>query len=138
MRSRYDVVVVGGGHNGLVAAAFLARAARSVLVLERSERLGGATVSESPFEGIDVRLSRYAYLVSLLPRWIGAELGLRFETRRRRIASYTPVPGSDTGRRLRHLGALLRPHRARRPGRVPDDARAAPDPRRAARAHRRR
>jgi phytoene dehydrogenase-like protein len=96
MRSRYDVVVVGGGHNGLIAACYLARAGRSVLVLERSERMGGATVTEAPFEGVDARLSRYAYLVSLLPRWIVAELDLRFETRRRRIASYTPVPGSDT------------------------------------------
>jgi phytoene dehydrogenase-like protein len=95
MRSRYDVVVVGGGHNGLVAAAYLARAGRSVLVLERSERMGGAAVSATPFEGVDARLSRYAYLVSLLPRWIVQDLGLRFETRRRRIASYTPVPGSD-------------------------------------------
>jgi phytoene dehydrogenase-like protein len=96
MRSRYDVVVVGGGHNGLVAAAYLARAGRSVLVLERSERMGGAAVSATPLPGVDARLSRYAYLVSLLPRWIVEELGLRFETRRRRIASYTPVPGSDT------------------------------------------
>ncbi|MGH3100403.1 MAG: phytoene desaturase family protein, partial [Thermoleophilia bacterium] len=95
MAEPYDVVVIGGGHNGLVAASYLARAGRSVLVLERSERMGGATVSEAPFEGVDARLSRYAYLVSLLPRWIVAELGLRFETRRRRIASYTPVPGSD-------------------------------------------
>jgi phytoene dehydrogenase-like protein len=95
MRSRYDAVVVGGGHNGLVAATYLARAGRSVLVLERAPRLGGATVSEAPFEGVDVRLSRYAYLVSLLPRWLAHDLGLRFETRRRRIASYTPVPGSD-------------------------------------------
>jgi phytoene dehydrogenase-like protein len=95
MRSRYDVVVVGGGHNGLVAATYLARAGLSVLVLERSPRMGGATVSEAPFEGVDVRLSRYAYLVSLLPRWLVQDLGLRFETRRRRIASYTPVPGSD-------------------------------------------
>ena len=95
MKSRYDVVVVGGGHNGLVAATYLARAGRSVLVVERAEAMGGATVSEAPFEGVDVRVSRYAYLVSLLPRWIVAELGLKFETRRRRIASYTPVPGSD-------------------------------------------
>jgi phytoene dehydrogenase-like protein len=97
MRSRYDVVVVGGGHNGLVAAAYLARAGRSVLVLERSPRMGGAAVSEAPFPGVDARLSRYAYLVSLLPRFIVQELGLAFETRRRRISSYTPVPGSDRG-----------------------------------------
>jgi phytoene dehydrogenase-like protein len=97
MRSRYDVVVVGGGHNGLVAAAYLARAGRSVLVLERAERLGGAAVSEAVFDGIDARLSRYAYLVSLLQRQIVDELWLRFATRRRRISSYTPVPGSDTG-----------------------------------------
>ena len=97
MRSRYDVVVVGGGHNGLVAAAYLARAGRSVLVLERSPRMGGAAVSEAPFAGVDARLSRYAYLVSLLPHWIVSDLGLRFEARRRRISSYTPIPGSDAG-----------------------------------------
>jgi len=97
MRSRYDVVVVGGGHNGLVAAAYLAGAGRSVLVLERSARMGGAAVSEAPFPGVDARVSRYAYLVSLLPRFLVRELGLRFETRRRRIASYTPVPGTDAG-----------------------------------------
>ena len=97
MRSRYDAVVVGGGHNGLVAAAYLARAGRSVLVLERRDRVGGAAVSEAPFAGVDARLSRYAYLVSLLPRRIVDELGLAFEARPRRIASYTPVPGTDKG-----------------------------------------
>lgn len=97
MSRRYDVVVVGGGHNGLVAAAYLARSGRSVLVLERSDHVGGAAVSQAPFAGVDARLSRYSYLVSLLPRQIVDELGLRFETRRRRISSYTPVPGTDTG-----------------------------------------
>jgi phytoene dehydrogenase-like protein len=92
--SRHDVVIVGGGHNGLVAAAYLARAGRSVLVLERRDHVGGAAVSERPFAGVDARLSRYAYLVSLLPRLIVDELGLDVTLRRRRISSYTPVPGA--------------------------------------------
>ena len=91
--SRHDVVIVGGGHNGLVAAAYLARAGRSVLVLERRDHVGGAAVSEQPFAGVDARLSRYAYLVSLLPRAIVDELGLEVTLRRRRISSYTPLPG---------------------------------------------
>ena len=83
--SRHDAVIVGGGHNGLVAAAYLARAGRSVLVLERRDHLGGAAVSERPFAGVDARLSRYAYLVSLLPRSIVDELGLQLRLGRRRI-----------------------------------------------------
>jgi phytoene dehydrogenase-like protein len=90
--SRHDVVVVGGGHNGLVAATYLARAGRSVLVLERRDHVGGAAVSERPFAGLDARLSRYAYLVSLLPRTIIDELQLQVTLRRRQISSYTPLP----------------------------------------------
>jgi phytoene dehydrogenase-like protein len=83
-------VIVGGGHNGLVAAAYLAREGRSVLVLEKRDHIGGAAVSERPWEGVDARLSRYSYLVSLLPHAIVEELGLQIELRRRTVSSYTP------------------------------------------------
>ncbi|MEU9350392.1 NAD(P)/FAD-dependent oxidoreductase [Streptomyces griseoloalbus] len=95
----YDAVIVGGGHNGLVAAAYLARAGRSVLVLERLDHTGGAAVSTRPFTGVDARLSRYSYLVSLLPSKIVRDLGLAFRVRARTISSYTPAErdGRPTG-----------------------------------------
>lgn len=92
----YDVAIVGGGHNALVAAAYLARAGRSVVVLERLGHVGGAAVSERPWAGVDARLSRYSYLVSLLPRGIMRDLGLDIRLLRRRYSSYTPDPADPS------------------------------------------
>ncbi|GGS07829.1 oxidoreductase [Streptomyces aureoverticillatus] len=99
MRSSYDVVVVGGGHNALVAAAYLARAGRTVLLLERLGEPGGATVSTRPFPSMDANLSRYSYLVSLLPKKIVRDLDLDFRVRTRTVSSYTPTfrEGRPTG-----------------------------------------
>jgi phytoene dehydrogenase-like protein len=98
-RDAYDAVIIGGGHNGLVAAAYLARAGRSVAVLERLGGAGGAAVSTRPFTGVDARLSRYSYLVSLLPQQIVDDLGLDFRLRKRSVSSYTPAErdGRPTG-----------------------------------------
>ena len=97
MTSAYDVVIVGGGHNGLTAAAYLGKAGKRVLLLEKLDHVGGAAVSAQSFEGIDARLSRYSYLVSLLPARIIRDLGLNIELKRRRYSSYTPRPGTDAG-----------------------------------------
>lgn len=94
MKKTYDVVIVGGGHNGLTAAAYLARTGRSVAVLERLDHVGGAAISTEAFEGVDARLSRYSYLVSLLPQRIIEDLKLDVQLARRRYSSYTPVPGA--------------------------------------------
>lgn len=96
--SSYDVVVVGGGHNALVSAAYLARAGLSVVVLERLDRTGGAAVSVEPFAGQPARLSRYSYLVSLMPEQLMADLGLDVRLASRTTASYTPwVRGDRSG-----------------------------------------
>jgi phytoene dehydrogenase-like protein len=101
----YDAIIVGGGHNALVAAAYLGRAGKRVLVLERLGEVGGAAVSAQAFDGVDARLSRYSYLVSLLPPRILDELGAPVRLARRRYSSYTPDPSCD-GRR----GLLIGPH----------------------------
>ncbi len=72
----WDVIVVGGGHNGLTAAAYLARAGRSVLVIERREVLGGACTLERPFPDPGYLVSPCAYVVGLLDQRVIAELGL--------------------------------------------------------------
>jgi phytoene dehydrogenase-like protein len=75
MAKQWDAVVVGGGHNGLVAAAYLARAGLDTLVLERREVLGGASVSEHPF-GPEWTVTSLSYVLSLLPPDISRDLGL--------------------------------------------------------------
>lgn len=72
----WDAIVVGGGHNGLTAAAYLARAERSVLVLERRERLGGAATLERPFDDERYVISPCAYVVGLLDQLVIDELEL--------------------------------------------------------------
>ena len=104
-RDDVDVVIVGGGHNGLVAAAYLARAGLRVRLLERRAQLGGAAVSAQIFDGVDARLSRYAYLVSLLPARITDDLGAAVRLARRPYSSYTPDPAT-AGR----TGLLVGPH----------------------------
>jgi phytoene dehydrogenase-like protein len=73
---RWDVVVVGGGHNGLTAAAYLARAGRSVLVLELRDQVGGACTLEQPFADSRYVVSPCAYLVGLLHPLVIEELDL--------------------------------------------------------------
>ena len=87
---KYEVVIIGGGHNGLVAATYLARAGKSVRILEANPEIGGATQSVRTFPQFDANLSRYSYLIALLPDKIVQDLGLSFECVSREVSSYTP------------------------------------------------
>ena len=95
----YDVAVIGGGHNGLVAATYLAKVGKSVVILEANTEVGGATTSVRAFPEYDAMLSRYSYLISLLPDQIVSDLGLDFECISRTVSSYTPYSrnGKDSG-----------------------------------------
>ena len=73
--NRYDVIVIGGGHNGLVTAGLLAKRGRRVVVLERRSKLGGAAITEQPF-GPDYRITSLSYVVSLMPPTVIRELDL--------------------------------------------------------------
>ena len=97
--THYDVAIIGGGHNGFVAATYLAKAGKSVVILEANSEVGGATTSVRAFPEYDAMLSRYSYLISLLPDQIVTDLGLDFECISRTVSSYTPYSrnGKDSG-----------------------------------------
>ena len=102
MNANYDVVILGAGHNGLVAAAYLARAGLSVLLLEKNDYIGGASTSQQVFPDYDALLSRYSYLVSLFPEKIIRDLGLKLELRSRTTGSFSPYVQDG-----KHAGLLL-------------------------------
>lgn len=134
---RWDAVVVGGGHNGLTCAAYLARAGRKVLVLERRHLLGGSAVTEEVYPGF--KFSACSYVISLLRPWILRDLdlpshGLQIlplestftphpdgsyllrdgdpERTRRRIAHYSPHDAeiyTEFGQAMGELGRLVKP-----------------------------
>ena len=125
LAERYDAVIIGGGHNGLVSAAYLARAGMKTLVLEQRHVLGGAAVTEELFPGF--RFSVFSYVVSLLRPEIIRDL----ELPRHGLdilpldGTFTPLrtgPRARSGRRGRRDGRL--PVAGQRPR--PDDPRAPP------------
>ena len=84
-------MVVGGGHNGLVAAVLAAEAGWRVTLVERSARPGGATVGDTLFPPHPARVSRYAYLVALMPQDLIRRLGIELTLASRDVSSYTPT-----------------------------------------------
>src|SRR5688572_30903744 len=89
--SEYDAIVIGAGHNGLVCAAYLQKRGLNVLILERSDRIGGACVTEELFPGF--RISTASYSLSLLLPEIVSELGLKLDVRKKDPAAFAPFEG---------------------------------------------
>ncbi|MFN7279272.1 MAG: phytoene desaturase family protein, partial [bacterium] len=102
MSKTYDAIIVGAGHNGLVAAVYLAMAGKKVLMFESTREVGGASTSVKAFPEYEANLSRYAYLVSLFPDKILKDLDLKFTTLSRPMSSYTPylLNGRPAGLRI--------------------------------------
>src|SRR5437667_32745 len=93
MNSKYDTIIIGAGHNGLVTAAYLARAGKKVLILERREMVGGCVVTEELWPGFKV--STASYVNSLFRPEIIRDLELKrhgFAMLPRSPSSFTPLP----------------------------------------------
>src|SRR5215210_7020501 len=93
VKSKYDAIIIGAGHNGLVTAAYLARAGRKVLVLERREVIGGCVVTEELWPGFKV--STASYVNSLFRPEIIRDLELKrhgFKMLPRNPSSFSPLP----------------------------------------------
>src|SRR5688572_1531109 len=111
MAGSYDAIIIGGGHNGLVTACYLAKAKRKVLVLERRYLVGGACVTEETFPGFKV--STAAYVNSLFRPEIIRDLRLKdygFDLVERNPSSFTPfrdgrylMMGPDAGMNVREI-----------------------------------